>query len=100
MLLWDDNRITDDGSTALSISEDVAERFRVAQWHVVEVDGHDIGALVETIGRAMTSDFPGPRAVIAHTIKGKGSPALEADPLCHIRTLTPDEVEELIGAAP
>jgi transketolase len=49
---------------------------------------------------AMASDFPGPRAVIAHTIKGKGSPALEADPLCHIRTLTPDEVEELIGAAP
>ena len=46
ILLWDDNRITDDGSTALSISEDVAARFRVAGWHVIEVDGHDVEAVV------------------------------------------------------
>ena len=45
ILLWDDNRITDDGSTGLSISEDVAARFRVADWHVVEVDGHDLEAV-------------------------------------------------------
>jgi len=45
VLLWDDNRITDDGSTELSISENVAERFRVADWHVVEVDGHDLEAV-------------------------------------------------------
>jgi transketolase len=48
-LLWDDNRITDDGATELSISEDVAERFRVAGWHVVEVDGHDL----ETVSAAL-----------------------------------------------
>ncbi|HUM00502.1 MAG TPA: transketolase, partial [Mycobacterium sp.] len=45
ILFWDDNRITDDGSTTLSISEDVAARFRVAGWHVVEVDGHDLEAV-------------------------------------------------------
>ena len=44
VLLWDDNQITDDGSTHLSISENVAERFRVAGWHVIELDGHDIEA--------------------------------------------------------
>jgi transketolase len=48
----------------------------------------------------MASGFPGPRVVIAHTIKGKGAPSLEGDPLCHIRTLTPEEVEELTGGAP
>ncbi len=50
--LWDDNRITDDGSTALSISEDVAERFRVAGWHVIEVDGHDIDAVSRALDAA------------------------------------------------
>ena len=50
ILLWDDNRITDDGATDLSISEDVAARFRVADWHVVEVDGHDLEAVSAAIG--------------------------------------------------
>ncbi len=52
ILLWDDNRITDDGSTVLSISEDVAARFRVADWHVLEVDGHDIEAVSAAIAAA------------------------------------------------
>ena len=51
ILFWDDNRITDDGSTELSISEDVAARFRVGGWHVLEVDGHDI----EAVSRAITA---------------------------------------------
>jgi transketolase len=45
VFLWDDNQITDDGSTSLSISEDVAKRFEVAGWHVQSVDGHDLAAL-------------------------------------------------------
>ena len=52
VLLWDDNRITDDGSTELSISEDVAQRCRVAGWHVVEVDGHDIEAVSAALAEA------------------------------------------------
>ena len=59
VLLWDDNRITDDGSTALSISEDVAARFRVADWHVVEVDGHDL----EAVSAALTEAKARPAAV-------------------------------------
>lgn len=45
ILCWDDNRITDDGSTDLSISEDVRARFRVAGWQVIDVDGHDLEAV-------------------------------------------------------
>lgn len=57
-LLWDDNRITDDGSTELSISEDVAERFRVAGWHVIEIDGHDIAAVSQALEAAKADDRP------------------------------------------
>jgi transketolase len=52
ILLWDDNEITDDGATNLSISENVAERFRVAGWHVMEIDGHDIDAVSSAIAAA------------------------------------------------
>ncbi len=40
-VLWDDNRISIDGPTSLSTSEDVAMRFAAAGWHVVACDGLD-----------------------------------------------------------
>ena len=58
ILLWDDNRITDDGATSLSISEDVAARFRVAGWHVVEVDGHDLEAVSAAMAAAKADPRP------------------------------------------
>jgi transketolase len=58
ILLWDDNAITDDGATNLSISENVAERFRVANWHVLEVDGHDIDAVSTAITAAKSDSRP------------------------------------------
>src|SRR5262245_10386498 len=69
-LLWDDNRITDDGATELSISEDVAARFRVADWHVVEVDGHDLDALSAAIAAAKAD--PRPSLIACRTIIAKG----------------------------
>src|SRR5687768_9485703 len=42
IVLWDDNKITIDGSTSLSTSEDVMGRYAATGWHVTECDGHDI----------------------------------------------------------
>lgn len=75
VLLWDDNRITDDGSTDLSISEDVAERFRVAQWHVTEVDGHDIEAISAALAAARSD--PRPSLLACRTTIAKGLPRLQ-----------------------
>jgi transketolase len=58
VFLWDDNSITDDGATSLSISENVAERFRVAGWHVVEIDGHDIEAIDDALAEAKRDHRP------------------------------------------
>ena len=74
-LLWDDNRITDDGATDLSISEDVAERFRVAGWHVVEVDGHDLEAVSAAIDAAKAD--PRPSMLACRTIIAKGIARLQ-----------------------
>ena len=75
VLMWDDNRITDDGSTALSISEDVAERFRVAGWHVIELDGHDIEAVAAALAQARID--PRPSLLACRTIIARGIPRLQ-----------------------
>jgi transketolase len=75
ILFWDANRITDDGSTDLSISEDVAERFRVAGWHVVEVDGHDIEAVSSATAAARQD--PRPSMIACRTVIGRGIPRLQ-----------------------
>ncbi|MBP0637983.1 transketolase [Cupriavidus sp. AcVe19-6a] len=74
-LLWDDNQITDDGKTELSISENVAERFRVAGWQVIEVDGHSIAEVSEALELAQAD--PRPSIIAARTVIGKGIPRLQ-----------------------
>jgi transketolase len=73
--LWDDNRITDDGSTALSISEDVAARFRIAGWHVQEVDGHDIEAVSAALDVAHAD--PRPSLLACRTVIARGIARLQ-----------------------
>jgi transketolase len=75
ILCWDDNQITDDGSTSLSISEDVSARFRVAGWHVIEVNGHDLEAVSAalTIARA----DPRPSMIACRTVIGRGIARLQ-----------------------
>jgi len=47
--LYDDNRISIEGSTELAFTEDVAARFRAYGWFVQEVDGYDLEALSTAI---------------------------------------------------
>lgn len=75
VLLWDDNQITDDGSTDLSISENVADRFRVAGWHVVELDGHDIEAVSAGLDTARLD--PRPSMLACRTVIAKGIARLQ-----------------------
>jgi transketolase len=74
-LLWDDNQITDDGATALSISENVAERFRVAGWHVQEVDGHDMPAVARALQAAQADERPS--MIACRTVIAKGLARLQ-----------------------
>jgi transketolase len=75
ILFWDDNRITDDGSTELSISENVSARFRVADWHVIEVDGHDVEAVSAAI--TMARKDPRPSMIACRTVIGRGIPRVQ-----------------------
>jgi len=51
--IWDDNRITIEGSTDLAFTEDVDARFAALGWHVVRVeDANDLGALADAFDAA------------------------------------------------
>jgi len=98
VLFWDDNRITDDGSTDLSISEDVAARFRVADWHVVEVDGHDIDAVSAAITLAKKDARPS--LIACRTVIGRGIPRVQGQRAGHSARLYPEDAQatrELLG---
>lgn len=69
------------------------EKWAAFGWWAEEVDGHDIAALAEAMGK---EDAGRPRALIAHTVKGKGVPFMEDDNNWHYRI--PKE-EEVVAAA-
>ncbi|MDR6772376.1 transketolase [Azospirillum sp. BE72] len=91
IFFWDDNSITDDGSTVLSISEDVAARFRVAGWHVQEVDGHDVEAVSAAI--ALAKKDPRPSMIACRTVIARGIPRLEGQRGGHSARLFKEDLE-------
>ncbi|MSP82987.1 MAG: transketolase [Alphaproteobacteria bacterium] len=70
--LWDDNRISIDGPTDLSVSDDVIARFRAYGWATAAVDGHDGAAVIAALHRAAASDRP--TLIACRTTIGYGAP--------------------------
>jgi len=71
-VLWDDNQISIDGPTSLSVSDDVQARFRAYGWHVVATDGHDPAALSAALAEAAAD--PRPSLIACRTTIGFGAP--------------------------
>jgi transketolase len=98
----DFNKIQQGGRIEEAIGlEPLADKWRAFGWSVREIDGHDMGAIVDAF-----DDLPfaadAPSLLIAHTIKGKGVSFAEDTWTWHNNTVT-DEVyakalEELGGA--
>jgi transketolase len=69
------------------------EKFRAFGFEACTVDGHDEELLDETISRLVQSSFPGPRAIIARTVKGKGVSFMEEGNLWHYSRLNEQTYE-------
>lgn len=59
-------------------------------WRVLEVDGHDIAAVIGALDEAARGDGR-PSVLIAHTVKGKGVSFMEGHYFWHTRIIKPDE---------
>jgi transketolase len=79
-----------DGRTSPQAAGELVAKWSAFGWRVLEVDGHDIAAILGVLEKAARGDGR-PTVVIAHTVKGKGVSFMEGHYYWHTRALTPDE---------
>jgi transketolase len=92
IVFYDDNRITIDGSTDLTFSEDVAARYEAYRWHTVSIDGHDPQAIIEAI-EAARGETERPSLIVCRTHIGYGSPNKQDTASAHGEPLGEEEIE-------
>lgn len=85
-----DNRITIEGSTDLTFTEDVGKRFESYKWHVQKVDGHDITQVASAL-EAAKGEADKPSLIIARTHIGYGSPNKQDTASAHGEPLGTEE---------
>ncbi|MGE3537227.1 MAG: transketolase [Candidatus Tectimicrobiota bacterium] len=87
----DFNKVAQSGHVAALVGvEPLADKWRAFGWEVREIDGHDMGQIVDAL-EALPFHPEKPSALIAHTIKGKGVSFAEDTYVWHSNTVT-DEV--------
>jgi transketolase len=96
--LYDDNRITIDGPTSLSFSEDVGKRFEAQRWQVLRADGEDFEALSAAL-EAARAEVERPSLVVVRTTIGHGSPGVAGKSAAHGAPLGADELRRTKQAA-
>jgi len=92
IVLYDDNRVSLAGTTALSFTEDVARRFQACGWHIQWVEeGNDIAALDSALRHAQAEALR-PSLILVRTVIGYGAPNKQGTFQAHGAPLGPDEV--------
>jgi transketolase len=89
-VLWDDNKITIDGDTSLSTSEDVLARYAASGWHTASCDGHDFADIARALAEAQAD--PRPSLVACRTLIGKGAPNKQGGHNVHGSPLGAEEI--------
>jgi transketolase len=90
ILLFDDNGISIDGPTDLTVSDDQCARFAASGWHVQAIDGHDPEAIAAAIAAAKAADKPS--MIACKTTIGFGSPNKQGTSATHGSPLGVDEI--------
>ncbi len=90
VVLWDDNRISIDGPTDLSVSDDQLKRFEACGWNTSAVDGHNPSAVQAALEAAGKSDRP--VLIACRTTIGLGAPTKAGTAATHGAPLGADEI--------
>lgn len=86
----DNNKISSITDTSKVINmEPLTNRFKGFGFEVFDIDGHDINLIVSSIKKANQLEIPS--IIICNTIKGKGIPFAENEPIWHYKSLSEDE---------
>lgn len=94
----DRNRLYVDGPAEdVMPMEPLAAKWRDFGWDTIDVDGHDLQALIRALNVARGERTGQPRMVLAHTIKGKGVSFMENVRSWHADTITPELYERALA---
>lgn len=90
----DYNRLQSDGASENILHvTNLSERIRAFGWQAQDCDGHAIANLVAAFEQPSNQ----PKAIVAHTVKGKGVPFMENDNAWHHNRLTKDNYEKAVA---
>ena len=90
IVLFDDNGISIDGATDLSISEDTSSRFFSQNWQVLDCDGHNADEVDNAITEAKKD--PRPSLIRCKTVIGFGAPTKQGSSSAHGSPLGDSEI--------
>jgi len=100
--LYDDNRISIEGSTDIAFTENVSKRFESQDWHVIQVpDGNDLDAISKAI-EAAKAETEKPSLIVLRTFIAYGSPNKQGSADAHGAPLGEEEVrltKEFLGCS-
>jgi len=94
--IMDRNNIQIDGYTEdVMPLEPLKDKYEAFGWHVMDVDGHNIGEIIEACHKSKAI-FEKPSLIIAHTIPGKGVDFMEWEYSWHGKAPKPEEAEKAL----
>ena len=90
IIFFDNNKISIDGSTSLSVSDNYKKRFESYNWEFLEIDGHNEKQISKAISRASKSNKP--TIISCKTVIGFGSPNKSGKSSSHGSPLGEEEI--------
>ncbi len=91
IVLFDDNQISIDGATDLTVGDDQIARFAAYGWDTHRIDGHDPDAIAAAIEAAKASVKPS--LIACRTVIGYGAPTKQGTAGSHGAPLGADEID-------
>lgn len=96
--ILDFNKLEADGSleevTALG---NIAEKYRVFGWNVIEIDGNNIGKIKDAFDNLPSADSEVPTIIVCHTIKGKGIDFMENQVRWHAGKISEEQLNDAVS---
>lgn len=95
--ILDQNQVQQTAKVADILDEEpLVAKWRAFDWHVREIDGHEMSEIVEALDEA--EQVTGrPTLIVSHTVKGKGVSWMELDPAWHGKAPKPEEAERALA---